>query len=122
MKDNTYMSELILEVQKKLPEYIKALGRDISASNMFNCVLPEKHNNQDKSMSAGIKENDDGTYVWNCFGCKSSGSIYHMAHFVEGLPIHGKGFIGTTIELAERFGIPVDYNKVGIAGDNSRAE
>jgi DNA primase catalytic core len=117
-----YIGELAIEVQKKLPDYLRATGREISNSNMFRCVLPEKHANDDRNMSANLTEKSDGTYVWNCYSCRSAGTIYHMANYVEGLPITGRGFIYTTLELAERFGIPVDYEKAGMTEEGKADE
>lgn len=111
---NTYIGEVIAKLKQKLPEYLESHGRKLTNSNMFQCVAPERHSHGDEKFSASASQEPDGTWLWSCHGCKESGTIYHAANIIEGLPITGSGFVNTTIELAERFNITIDYDKLGM--------
>jgi len=102
-----YFDSIVREVKNKLEEYIKLSGREITASGMFKCMMPNEHSNKDETPSAHISTRN-GTKVWYCQVCKVGGSVIDLAHFSEGLPIHGDGFKRTVLDLAARLNVEVN--------------
>jgi len=111
---HSYITDLAQEVKKKLKEYMQTKGRAINRNGSFQCIFTENHKNEDRNFSASLSQKSDGTYVWNCHTCNRGGTIYDMAYHLEGLGISGPEFTNTTLELAERFGIPVDREKLPV--------
>lgn len=106
---NAEIGEAIGILRSKLPEYLALHGRKPNQSGHFTC--PTKLHN-DKTPSCSILPADPG--VWHCFQCGNSGTIFHAAESLEGLPSRGKDFILRTIpELTKRFGIQVDLSRLG---------
>lgn len=112
MYNNEYQTELIHEVKSRLVNYLQLNGREVTRNGTFQCLMPERHNNGDQHYSASITKQHDGTYLWYCHACVLGGTIFDLAHLVEGLPIHGYGFIQTVQELASRLGIAIEYDKL----------
>jgi len=110
--DDSYFNSIVHEVKTKLPEYLVQMGRTIERNGTFRCVFPQNHKNNDETFSANMSENSDGTYLWYCHSCKIGGSIYDAVAELEGIPTTGKYFIMTTIDLANKFSIPIDLSKI----------
>lgn len=81
-------------------DFIKRKG------DFFTCINPD-HKDNNPSCSVGGKKGD---FLFRCFSCDvGKGNIFHAAHFLEGLPIHGIEFFTITVpSLAKRFGIPYE--------------
>lgn len=108
---NEYMDDLITQVKSRLSEYITSHGRRINTNGSFQCFNTSGHRHGDADFSANISKTS-GIELWNCHVCKTGGTIYDLARDIEGMPDRGEGFVQTTIELATRFGIPVDTGKL----------
>lgn len=119
--DNTYLDDLIKEVKNRLEDYIRLSGRDVATNGTFRCLMPENHNNSDDDYSASISTKGD-IKVWYCHVCHSGGTIYDLAHFSEGMPIHGANFVRATLELADRLSISVDHEKLPKLSDSDEKE
>ncbi|QSQ09776.1 DNA primase [Koleobacter methoxysyntrophicus] len=70
--------EIILQNEQELYDYIKKEINliellNIDNFNNFRCII---HN--DNNPSAGIIQDDDGTYIYHCFGCGFKGNIIHV--------------------------------------------
>lgn len=110
--DNDYLESIVCEVKKKLPDYLGRMGRTIERNGSFRCILSHNHEHNDDSFSAVMNEDSNGTFVWFCHSCKIGGTIYDAIAELEGIPVTGRHFITTTIDMAEQFGIAVDINKM----------
>jgi len=71
--------KIILENNQAFFEYIKSydLGRllELKYPTSFRCIFHE-----DKKPSAGIFQNEEGTYIYHCFSC---GKSYNIINLVE---------------------------------------
>lgn len=106
-----YIEDLSRKVKGQLTTYVNSHGKKVANNGTFQCFNSFAHTHGDQDASASITKKD-GIELWHCFVCKKGGTIYDLAYEVEGLPISGEGFIHTTIELATRFGIPVEKDKL----------
>lgn len=98
----------INQIRGKLVEYLESHRRIVNGRSMFRCITGT---HEDKNPSCGILPANK--QVWKCFQCGKSGSIFHAAFYLEGLPLTGPGFIEKTVPaLAERFGIRFDKSEV----------
>lgn len=100
------MSDIFQEVLDKgkpyLIEYLEEMGVEVSDKGNFRCIHPE-HNDSDPSAFVIPGTEDE---AFHCFGCQASGDIYTAAHYLEGKPISGPGFIKENVEyLLTKFGI-----------------
>lgn len=118
MNKKEYLDELSVEIKKRLPEYLSSIGREITNSGMFQCIQPQNHSHGDSTFSASANRNPDGIWVWQCHQCKIGGTTYDAAHYAEGFPVKGSGFIATTIDLSEKIGINIDYKILELSKDN----
>ena len=96
--------DLIQNLKGKLENYL--LSFDIKRKGqLFSCINPE-HEDSDPSCSISGKGNKE---IFHCFGCGVAGDIFHAAHYLEGLPIHGPEFFTVTLaSLAKRFNLPFE--------------
>jgi DNA primase catalytic core len=86
-----------------LEQYLEEHGIDTSKD--FNCIHPD-HNDTHPSMSC---RGEIDQYRANCFACGCSAGIFLAAHYLEGKPISGRGFIEENVMyLAEKFGVQVE--------------
>ena len=95
--------EVIDKIKGNLDTYLTQMNVERSG-NFFRCISPD-HDDSSPSCSIGGKKNRT---VFHCFGCGTAGDIFHAAHYLENLPIHGPEFFTATLpSLAKRFNI--DY-------------
>ncbi len=86
-----------------LEQYLEEQG--IDPTKNFKCIHP-KHDDKHPSMSC-LGEADK--YKCNCFSCGCSADIFGAAHYLEGKPLTGRGFVeDNVLYLAEKFGIQVE--------------
>lgn len=85
-KINNYCFEVKEELKKKIEDYIEYHNIDRNHT-MFRCPNTEFHNNKDNNFSASLGTTGSGAYLFNCFSCDASGDIYHLAKYIEALPI-----------------------------------
>ena len=84
-----------------LPNYLEEHG--IDTSKHFNCISPA---HDDHNPSCSIAPSGK---VAHCFSCGINASIFHAAHFLEGKPMIGHGFVQENlIPLAEKYGIEIE--------------
>ena len=96
------LSSVLRQISDRLPEYLHSQGVR-NTNHLFSCINPA---HADDNPSCGIVPASHNT-VFHCFSCHAVGSTIKAAHFLEGKPVVGAGFILTVKELAERFGIPM---------------
>lgn len=83
-----------------LKQYLEENGIDTTKN--FRCLNP-KH--EDSTASMTIKQDPERAY---CFGCGSVIDLFAAAHFLEGRPIKGRGFIDDNVLcLAKKYNIEV---------------
>ncbi len=100
---NPALDKTLEAVQDKLIPYLESMKVAISSTGKFSCPNPS---HSDSTPSCSIVPESRGQ-IFHCFGCQTSGSIYHAANFLENFPLSGPGFINTTVKtLCERFNIP----------------
>lgn len=98
------LENLMERVKEFLPQYLESNAVHLTPKSTFRCINPD-HN--DTNPSAGIVPTSDGK-VFHCFTCLVSGSIFLAAHYLEGKPLAGPGFVtDNVIYLAKKFGIDV---------------
>lgn len=101
------IDQLIEEVRTCLPDYLKLHGREVGGKKNFKCPNELYHKNGDAKPSANIVPGSNNT-IFKCFTC-GSGDIFHAAHYLEGKPLRGPGFLQETlIYLADKFKIPYE--------------
>ncbi len=89
------------QIRQYLPQYLEHNGID-NLQN-FNCIDPA---HEDDHPSCGVLQ--DSTH-FHCLACGITGDIFDAAHFLEGKPLGGHGFIhDNLLYLAEAFSIPVE--------------
>jgi DNA primase/KaiC/GvpD/RAD55 family RecA-like ATPase len=115
---NEYLEDLSRKVKCHLTDYVNSHGHKVANNGTFQCFNTSNHEHGDTDFSATISKSN-GVELWYCFVCKKGGTIYDLAYEVEGLPISGEGFVLTTIELATRFGISVDREKLPTRTDKA---
>lgn len=88
-------------VRPFLPQYLQEHGLDTNKN--FLCLNP-KHEDQAPSMT--VKQDPEHAY---CFGCGQTCDILTAAHFLEGKPLKGRGFIDDNLlYLAEKYGVDLE--------------
>ena len=99
-------NEIIEQLQEKLAEYItEHLKLEMNSSGFFSCPTG-KHRDSDPSCHVMPYPNK---HLWHCFGCNSSGNIFHLAHYKEGKAINGPEFwVDTLVHLAKVFDLPYE--------------
>jgi len=101
--ESSPFNETIEKVSSELGAYLKAMKVDIKPNGKFKCLNPQ---HEDSTPSANIVPGTDGK-VWRCFGCGTCTNIFGSAHYLEGLPSAGPGFINTTLKsLCTTLNIP----------------
>src|SRR6185369_4130560 len=105
MTSNPALDSAVEQLKSHLEEYIKAQGIMIDPlTKKFKCINPE-HN--DSTPSCFIVPESNGT-VFHCFGCGSSGNLFHAAGWLEGLPRTGPGWGNVTLDvLCKIYGVPL---------------
>lgn len=82
--------------------YLSSMGYNTTKS--FRCINPD---HQDKNPSCGLVPATDNE-VFHCHSCLMSGNVFTAAHFLEGKPLSGRGFIQENLMyLAQKFGEPI---------------
>ena len=119
MGSNTYFESVVKEVKNKIEDYIKFHGREVASNGSFRCLMPSGHTHGDDDWSAHVTPKN-GIKVWYCQVCKLGGTTFDLAHFVEGLPIHGEGFKRTVLELANKLNIPIDISLFPATNDSAQ--
>lgn len=88
-------------VKPFLAQYLEEQG--IDTTNNFLCINP-RHKDSNASMT--IKQDPQHAY---CFGCKQVVDIFTAAHFLEGKPAKGVGWIEENLlYLAEKYSVQLD--------------
>lgn len=111
------IQELITELKRYAPTYLKELGVATGNPEGFVCCLSPDHEDRNPSMSwyreAGI---------YHCFSCNSSMDIFAIANVFEQKPLYGKEFILQNVfYLAEKYGISYAHIDIEITdGDLER--
>jgi len=86
-----------------LVQYLEKQGIEASDSKHFLCLNPE---HEDHHPSCRIIPEEPGLAY--CHGCKESFNIFHAAHYLEGKPLTGPGFITDNLAyLARLFEVPI---------------
>lgn len=97
--DKIKFEKTLDQVKTHLMEYLAERGIDTKSN--FCCITPT---HEDNSPSMGVVKGNPN--VFNCFGCGSSGNIFHAVHWLEGKPIIGRDFITDNLNyLARKYGI-----------------
>lgn len=81
----------VAELRPRLEQYLQIQGVQANSSGFFSCIHP---GHDDSTPSARIVPN---TSLFHCFGCNASGDLFHAAHWIEGLPMHGREFVTETL-------------------------
>jgi DNA primase len=96
------LDQLKLEVCNHLPDYLLSQGIPYMTGKNFQCICGT---HEDNNPSMGLFQ-ADGKWLFHCFACGATGDIMKAAHFQEGLPLEGPGFVYDNLfVLAKRFGI-----------------
>lgn len=99
---NPRLQEVVEKLQDQLVSYLKSQNVEFNSTGKFSCPSPD---HEDSSPSCSIVPNS-GDRIFHCFGCSNSGNIFKAAHYLEGLPLAGPGWLHTTVKtLCERFNI-----------------
>lgn len=102
------LQELIQKVKPYLRQYITDNGIKIVTkgnTEFFRCINPE---HPDKNPSNGFVKNT-GDQQFHCFSCLCNGDILTAAHYLEGKPLHGLGFVKENLEyLLKKY--EIDYS------------
>lgn len=80
-----------------LRQYLLDNGVDITkkgSNEFFSCIHPD---HDDENPSSGLVRGSDDEY-FHCFSCSCNGDIYNAAHYLEGKPLVGLGFIRENVE------------------------
>lgn len=100
MIENPSLTACLESLQDKLPEYLLSQKIEIAPNGKFRCINTA---HEDSTPSCNIVP---GTNIFHCHGCGISGTIFHAAHLLEGMPQAGPGFLNVTVrQLCERFGV-----------------
>ena len=95
------LDAVVSSLKPYLNQYLEEQG--IDTSNNFCCINP-KH--EDSTPSMTTKQVPECAF---CFGCSNASDIFQAAHFLEGKPAKGAGWIeDNVLYLAEKFEIHVD--------------
>lgn len=95
-------SSVISQLEVHLEDYLDDHG--IDSSKLFSCIHPD---HDDGNPSCGIVPSNRS--LFHCLGCGCSGDIFKAAHFLEGKPLVGIGFVTENLQyLADRFGVSIE--------------
>lgn len=95
------------EVTDQLKPYLKQYLEQHDTTFIgghFTCPNRKEHRNEDNKPACSFYPDEEH---FHCFVCNKSGDIFTAVSMIEGLPVEGRDFIETTIELASRYGISV---------------
>lgn len=82
-------------------DYISRFRPELKDGRMCHCINPA---HPDNNPSCSVNHND--RHFFHCFGCGASGDIFTAAHFLEGKPVSGPGFLLENVKyLAEMYGV-----------------
>ena len=102
------LDELMEQVREHLDDYLKMHDTEFTDTH-FTCPNRSIHKNDDYKPSCAHFPN---VHAWKCFSCLESGDIYTAAHFLEGKPLTGQGFLrDNVLYLADLFGIPYELEE-----------
>jgi DNA primase catalytic core len=109
------MSETLASLTTKgrpyLQEYLELNGVTINDNGKFRCIHPD---HEDLDPSSGIIPESNGE-MFHCFGCSANGDVFSAAHYLEGKPLLGPGFLSENLEyILSKFGIehqPIELTK-----------
>jgi len=101
--------DLLMEsIRSHLKEYLEIHDTTFTSTH-FQCPNRAVHNNNDTKESCAFFPNPD---AFKCFQCEISGDIYTAAHYLEGKPLTGQGFItDNVLYLADLFGIKYEVEE-----------
>jgi DNA primase len=90
------------QLRTRLSDYLSRF-REIRPGKNFLCVNPA---HQERMPSCGIVPGNQE--LFHCFGCSAVGDVFVAAHFLEGKPLRGPGFLADNLYyLAGMFGMEV---------------
>ena len=99
--------ELVDYLRTFLPDYLEK--NDIDPHNSFTCI---RKDHEDKTPSASVYKDAN---IIRCFGCGTNYDIFDVANELHDLPIHGSGFITTTIPaIITELGLDIDIEKLDL--------
>lgn len=94
------LDNLIERVRIHFKEYLEMYDTQFTGSH-FTCPNRLEHKNDDGKPSAAFYHVDG----FKCFSCEACGDIFTAAHYLEGKPMSGPGFItDNVLYLADIFG------------------
>lgn len=91
---NTKLDEAVEKVKQQLVPYLKSKGIQFTPTNKFKCINPD---HDDKTPSTSIVPGTQDT-IWHCFGCQTSGNIFHAAKYLEGMASAGLPMLTITLK------------------------
>ena len=98
------LEDVIQHLKTKLPRYLEKHNIDIS--KRFRCINPS----HDENTPSAMLNPKTGYTTGHCFGCNSTFDIFNAAHWLEGLPAEGTGWVNETIPaLAEQLRVQIQY-------------
>lgn len=110
----TYES-LIMKASPYLVEYLELMGVEFNRLSKFSCINPE---HEDREPSSSIIPDSNGE-AFHCFGCLASGDVFTAAHYLEGKPLLGPGFLSENVEyILNKFG--VEHEKIELSKEQIR--
>ena len=102
------LDEIMERIREYLDDYLKIHNTEFTATH-FTCPNRNVHKNEDYKPSCAHFPNQ---HAWKCFSCQESGDIYTAAHYLEGKPLTGQGFItDNVLYLADLFGIKYEVEE-----------
>ena len=119
------VQEVIIEIKKKLPEYLEGRGVTIKGgytSGTMSCPIPGcSHTRGDVLNSAQLQVTSDGGMLVFCHASKASWDIFKFANAIDGMVIgHDERFYTETVPtLATHFGLTYD---TPVATDEQKAK
>ena len=103
------IEQVIEDVKACLPHYLEKRGHAPNKQGRFQCPNHEAHAHGDRNPSAAFVPNTMDK-LWKCFACGERGTIFHAAHLLEDMPIHGQAFLESLIKLADEFAIKYEQD------------
>ncbi len=98
------LEKVMGETRTHLKEYLELQGRKFSG-DLVSCPNGAGHSNDDAIPSCGFFP-DDEHFHCNKGDCNAAGDIFSAAHYLEGKPLEGSGFIKENVlYLADLFQI-----------------
>lgn len=99
------LESLIQKIRPYLKRYLEERNIQVDGNGFFKCINPA-HDDEHPSCSLGGNVNEE---IFHCFTCSSKGDIFTAAHFLDGKPLSGEGFIEDNVTyLANKYGIEYD--------------